>query len=118
MTTSDVITKCDRIKPNEYSYGQKREWLNKVESEIRQYVSMYSEKSADLSFVNCENPVLFLDEGYMDIYLYYLISMIDLSNQEYALYNNSSSFYNDRLKNWQKRYRRENVPECNISITI
>ncbi|MBE7049161.1 MAG: hypothetical protein E7394_00130 [Ruminococcaceae bacterium] len=118
MTTSDVITKCDRIKPNEYSYGQKREWLNKIESEIRQYASMYSGKNADLSYTNVENPVLFLDDIYMDIYLYYIISMIDLSNQEYALYNNSSSFYNDRLRNWQKKYRRENMPECNVSINL
>ena len=118
MTATDIITKCDTIKPNEYSYFQKRKWLNTIESEIRQYVSLYSEETADLSFVSEENPVLFLGEEFCDIYLYYIISMIDISNQEYALYNNSSTFYNDKLRTWQKKYRRDNVPKCKTSIKI
>ena len=118
MTVTDIITECDRIKPNEYSYAQKRKWIDKVESEIRQYAALYSGHYDDMSFVSQENPVLFLGSDNSDIYLYYLISMIDLSNQEYALYNNSSSFYNDRLRKWQKKFRRENMPNCKIGIKV
>ena len=117
MTATDVITHCDKIKPNVYEYKQKRQWLNNIESEIRRYAAMYSQNLPDLTFWEDENPDLFLGDDYMDLYAYYLISMIDLSNQEYALYNNSCAFHNDRLRLWQKKYRRENAPKCNISIT-
>ncbi len=118
MRITDVITQCDRVKPNEYSYAQKRDWMIKLESEIRQYAAQYSYASVDNFFSDEENPVLFLDDNNSDIYLFYIISMIDLFNQEYELYNNSSSFYNDRLRKWQKRFRRENMPKCKISITV
>ena len=118
MRITDVITQCDRVKPNEYSYAQKRDWTIKAESEIRRYASQYSSYPISNSFSEEENPVLFLDDNNSDIYLFYLISMIDLFNQEYELYNNSSSFYNDRLRKWQKKFRRKNMPECNISIKV
>lgn len=118
MTATDIITRCDRIKPNEYSYIQKRKWLDTIESEIRQYITLYSNTEADMSFVEEENPSLALGEDFADIYLYYIISMIDLSNQEYALYNNSSAFYNDRMRKWQRKYRRENLPCTKTSIKV
>ena len=117
MTVSDIITKCDRIKPNVYPQSQKREWLNKIESDIREYMCLYSEKYADTNFVNEENPTLSLAESEADIYVYYLISMIDLSNQEYSLYNNSSAFFNALFQKWQKKYRRQNKPQCKTYIT-
>ena len=117
MTTLDIITKCDRIKPIVYSQSQKREWLNKIESDIREYMCLYSSKYADTSFVNEENPALSLPESESDIYVYYLISMIDLSNQEYNLYNNSSTFFNALFQKWQKKYRRQHKPQCKTYIT-
>ncbi len=118
MKSTDIITQCDRIKPNVYSFAQKRKWLNKIETDIRQFASRYTEADADLGFLQEENPTLFLDDANSDIYLYYLISMIDLSNQEYALYNNSSSFYNASLLKWQKNYRRTHLPVCSTSIKV
>lgn len=118
MKISDVISQCDRLKPNVYSYAQKRKWLNKVESDIREYASRYSACLPDKSFMDEENPEMYLDENFSDIYVYYLISMIDLSNQEYALYNNSSTFFNSAMNSWQKKYRREHCPRCSVSVTV
>ena len=117
MKATDIITQCDKIKPNVYSFSQKRKWLNEIETDIRLFASRHM-GDADLGFSNEENPTLFLDESEMNIYLYYLISMIDLSNQEFALYNNSSAFYNASLLKWQKEYRSTHRPECDISIKI
>ena len=116
MTATDVITKCDRLKPNIYSHSQKREWLNNIEAKIRQYASMYAENIGDHTFETEENPTLFLPECKADIYVYYLISMIDLSNQEYGLYNNSASYYNNELKTWKCEYRRQNIPLTSTTI--
>ncbi len=118
MKATDIITECDNIKPNVQSYAQKRKWLGKIESDIRKYAARYSSQSVDDAFEKHENPELFLDSNHSDIYVYYLVSMIDLSNQEYALYNNSSSFFNAALTEWQKEYRRTHCPECSVSIKI
>ena len=118
MKATDIITRCDNLKPNVQSYAQKRKWLNKIESDIRKQAARYSSHSADTSFEHCEDPELFLDSNHSDIYVYYLISMIDLANQEYALYNNSSSFFNAALTEWQKEYRRTHCPECSVSVKI
>lgn len=118
MKATEIITKCDKIKPNVYSFSQKRDWLNKIETDIRLFVSRFSGTQADLSFAEQENPDLFLDDANDNVYIYYLISMIDLSNQEYALYNNSSSFFNASLLKWQKHHRRTHTPNCDISIKI
>ena len=116
MRASDVITMCDTLKPNEYSHNQKRKWINKIEADIRRYATMYSEKVPDMSFTNEENPVLHLEEELSDIYVYYLVSMIDLSNQEYQLYNNSAAYFNSVFTEWKKRHRRENMPVSKVSV--
>ena len=116
MTALDIITKCDRLKPNVYSQSQKRDWLNNIEAEIMEYMCMYTNQSADMSFENTENPVLSLSDTDANIYIYYIISMIDLANLEYDLYNNSSSFFNSLFNEWKKKHRRQNQPQTNISI--
>lgn len=116
MKALDIIAACDSLKPNEYSQSQKREWLNKIESDIRKYAALHSEAKADMLFSEEENPELFLDDSRKDVYIYYLISMIDLSNQEYKLYNNSASYFNYVFSEWKKQHRRENTPVCKTTI--
>ena len=116
MRILDVITACDKLKPNEYSQSQKRIWANKIESDIRKYASLHSHRKPDMSFSDEENPVLFLDDTMADIYIYYLISMIDLSNQEYNLYNISAAYFNSIYYEWKKSYRRENMPACSTGL--
>lgn len=118
MKLIDVITMCDKLKPNEYSQQQKRKWAEKIESDIRRYAAMHSGKDADISFKDESNPTLFLGEDFSDIYVYYLISMIDLSNQEYQLYNNSASYFNSVFTGWKKQHRRENLPQCDVSLNF
>lgn len=118
MRLSEIIAHCDTIKPNTYSFSQKKKWLMKIESDIREYYTLYSQEKADMDFLKDENPLLLLDESKEDIYLYYLISMIDLSNQEYSHYNNSVSFFNSIYSDWKKEYRRAHCPECDIVIKV
>lgn len=117
MTAIDVITQCDMINPNSYTQDAKRKWLDNIESEVREYAARYSSKKADLSFTDDENPELFLNEQNADIYIYYIISMIDLSNKESEMYNNSSTYFNSIYSEWQKKYRRNNMPKCTTAIS-
>ncbi len=118
MRLSDVIAQCDSIKPNTYSFSQKKKWLLKIETDIRKYAALYSGKEADSQLARDENPTLFLDESREDIYVYYLVSMIDLSNQEYALYNNSAAYFNSVYNEWKKEHRRNHCPVCDTAVKV
>ena len=118
MKLTDIITHCDKIKPNVYTYADKRKWLEKIETDIRRFADRFSNRETSLGFLDEENPELFLGQEERDLYVYYLISMIDISNQEYALYNNSSSFFNSLFSKWQKAYRRENLPLTQSQIKV
>lgn len=118
MKASTVISSCDKLKPNDYSYEQKREWLDKIESDIRIFAGLYSEEKPSLEFITDDNPELFLDKNEINIYVYYIISMIDLSDLEYSLYNNSSTFFNDAFDTWKKSWRMKHKPNCNTKTTF
>ena len=118
VKVSEIISRCDTIKPNEYPQRQKKEWVMKIESDIRKYAVMYGEAKTGPADTNEENPELFLPDEFSEIYLYYLISMIDLANQEYQLYNNSAAFFNSAYLEWKKKHRRENIPDCKISVRV
>ena len=60
--------------------------------------------------VNVSHDSLLLGEEYLDMYVYYAVSMIDLENQDIAMYNNSCAFFNEMFESWQKKWRRENLP--------
>ena len=109
MTASDVIMTVDRVRPNIMEDEDKLRWIYVLEKQIIDHMTRYGE---------CDKPseeihhlsTLSLGEEYKDIYIYYVVSMIDLANQDIAMYNNSSSFFNEMFKSWQKKWRRQNLP--------
>lgn len=117
MTTlADVITKVDSLKPNVFSQSQKRDWVYSLEMQIREFKNLYTDEETDMLFLNDENATLTLDAQWTDIYVYYLMSMIDMANCDVVMYNNNTALFNEMLKSWQKKFRRENVPEKNTKI--
>jgi hypothetical protein len=118
MTTlADVITKVDSIKPNVFSQSQKRDWIYSLEVQIREFKNLYTDEETDMLFLNDENATLCLDIQWTDIYVYYLMSMIDMANCDVVMYNNNTALFNEMLKSWQKKFRRENLPAKNTKIT-
>ena len=117
MTTlADVITKVDSLKPNVFSQSQKRDWVYSLEMQIREFKNLYTDEETDMLFLNDENATLTLDAQWTDIYVYYLMSMIDMANCDVVMYNNNTALFNEILKNWQKKFRRENMPAKNTKI--
>lgn len=118
MKALDVIEIFDKIRPNSFEYKTKRQWLDCIETDIRRFAVLHTDEITDTSFAGEENPTLYLDESYMDLYTYYLISMADMSNGEYRMYNISSTYFNSIFDKWKRIYRGANKPCCNISISL
>ena len=116
MTLVDVIARFDKTRPNSFEYETKRNWLLSLESRIREFVNLHLGNKADTQILENENPAMFLDDSDIDIYVYYLVSMGDLTNAEYQLYNISSTYFNSIYRDWKRRYRGNNVPCKSTSI--
>ncbi len=116
MKTLDVISSFDKLRPNSFDFATKKAWVTAIETDIRNYAALHSIKKPDLSFYSDENPTLCLDETYSDLYVYYLISMADMANGEFRLYNISSAYFNSLFDKWKRIHRGENVPEKNTGI--
>ncbi len=115
---SDILAKVDKLKPNVYSQAIKRSWLNSAEIKIREFMAMYNNTLLDDSFLEEENPALVISEEKSDIYVYYVMAMIDLSNQDITMYNNNVIIFTDMLEDFKKQYRRENIPEKNTKTSL
>ena len=117
FTFVDAVTEADTICPNKFSMKQKRGWLYHLESGIRYFMSMYGETDFDDSFTSGDNPKFILGKNNSDIYVYYLLSMMDMANSDMVMYNNHSAMFNSVMTEWQKKYRRENLPKKNTRIS-
>lgn len=109
MTATDVLTFVDAYRPNLITQADKLNRLYAIEKEITDHMSLYGEKHSIIKEIT-ESTVLSLPKEYLDIYVYYIISTIDLANQDIAMYNNSCTYFNTLLSEWKKRWRREHVP--------
>ena len=118
MKALDVIEIFDRIRPNSFEYNCKRAWVNSVETDIRRFAALHLENVSDTEWQRQENPSLFLDFSYADLYVYYLVSMADMTNGEYRLYNISSTYFNSLFDKWKRQYRSVNTPNKSESIKI
>ncbi len=116
MKALDIISAFDRLRPNSFEFDTKKSWLITLETNIRSFHCLHTLAGPDLSFANEENPDLLLGREYTGLYVYYLISMADLTNGEYKLYNVSSMYFNSLFDKWKRAHRAKHMPEKNIVI--
>lgn len=118
MTVSDVITRADSLRPNTLSLSQKRDWIYALEMRIREFEVMYEPEEADDFFLREENALLCLPDEMEDMYAFYLLSMIAMSACDIAMYNNYTAMFNQLYSDWQKKFRRENIPTKNTKSEV
>ncbi len=111
MTREQILNCVDTLRPNLITESTKLHWIDVLEKQILSHMTQFGETDAKMS----EETVL-AGEEYLDMYVYYVISMIDLANQDIAMYNNSSSFFNEMFSSWQKKWRREHMPRKSTEV--
>ena len=116
FTFIDAVTAADALMPNNFMQMQKRKWIYTLESKIRYFMSMYGETDYDDSFTKDDNPKQLLGFEGSDIYVYYLLSMMDMANSDINMFNNHTAMFNSIMTDWQKKYRREHIPKKNTII--
>lgn len=106
-TIDTIIAKVDQLKPSTYSDEQKAAWLIELDGKI------YLETMKGVS--TTEPPKEYPKDGavpllvgwpFDNIYVLYLIAMIDYSNQEIANYNVSAAMFDAAFSEFKKYWMR------------
>lgn len=110
VTINKVIERVDRVKPNVYDEQTKAEWLYRLDGRISREI-LKEDPPQRYVYAEDGDKELLVPHPYDDLYDYYMMAMIDYSNQEYGSYNNALLMYNEAFWAYAKLYQRENLPK-------
>ena len=101
VTIASVLTELDHLKPSGYTAADKVKWLSHVEARILEELLSWHQGFEEVAFdgytydpETAPATELLVQGAYSDVYVKYLISMIDFHNNEIMRYNNSSAQFN------------------------
>lgn len=114
MTIAEAINIVNKFKPNTRTEAEKIEWLNDVDTLIKEEIIDTHEHSDDYPFEGYDEntPVtteLLLPKRFgREVYRYYLELQIDIINKEPSKFNNAAALFESALQEfefyWHKKY--------------
>lgn len=115
MTLMEAMHRADALKPNSYSNEEKIKWLSILDGLIKTKLIDTHEGGEKVAFdgYEADTPLtteLLVPAPYDDLYVYWLTMHIDLTNGEYARYNNSAMVYNNAYLDFANYYNRTHMP--------
>jgi hypothetical protein len=114
MTLNEAIAKIDSLIPNQYTFAEKVAWISDVDGRIyRDLITKHEnpeEKTWDGPYDEDSSSALVLlaYEPYTDLYIYYMMAMIDQYNGEYTRYSNDMEQFNNSYQAFADDYIRNN----------
>lgn len=115
MTLMEAMHRADALKPNSYTTEEKIKWLSILDGLIKEKLIDTHEGGEGVVFngYEADTPLtteLLVPAPYDDIYVHWLTMHIDLTNGEYARYNNSAMVYNEAYQDFANYYNRTHMP--------
>ena len=115
MRVREAIDRIDSLKHNTYTYGEKVEWLSRLDGLVKDQIIDTHESEDEIYFYgyteeNMEADLL-VREPYDEMYIRWLEAQIDYYNGEIARYNNSMMMYQAAFDAYQRYYNRTHMPK-------
>lgn len=114
MTVIQAIQRVDNIKPNTYMQEDKIRWLSEIDGRIKKEI-IDTHWGNEFTFngytENDINTELIVPAPYDDLYVKWLETQIDYSNNEYGKYNNSMAMFNAKYGDYSNYYNRTHMPK-------
>ena len=107
MKVSEAITRADELRVNAISEKQKAAWLFNLDGEIAEFMEVKPPVNA---WPN-KDVELLMPAPHDDVYVFYLVAMIDYYNQESTMYVNDMDIYNRAMKDARAWWRRGHRPK-------
>lgn len=116
MTIQEALDQLDEMKPNMMSRRLKMKYLTEIEQLIFDEIVMKHEHDPEL----VEKPVytedsepgteLIIQDPYSMVYVYWLMTKVDIQNQEDARYNIDRMHFENAYNTMSDWYTREHMP--------
>ena len=114
MKIREAIDRIDSLKHNTYTYGEKIEWLSRLDGNIKNQIIDTHEGGQDVIYKpyteNDMDTELLIGAPYDEMYIRYLEAQIDYYNGEIARYNNSMMMYQAAYDAYERFYNRTHMP--------
>lgn len=122
MTLREAIDKADRFKPSQFRDEDKVEWLSNLDANIHNDILKSHHPVPEEDFpgytMDDINNALLAPFPYDELYVAYLLMMIDLRNEETVRYNNSRAVYEEAIKAYAKHVNKTQKPVSNNDFRI
>lgn len=116
MTIADAISRVDAQKHNTVDQKLKIEWLSYLEGQIHtEIVDPGGSFKPFTSDIDTSAYELAAPPPYDEVYILYLISKIDLQNQEIARYQNSRVLFNNAYEQLRNYWTRTHMPAQEVT---
>ena len=146
MTINSVIETVSRLKPGAVEDRDMARWLLDLDGRLRQRLLPMEDKPEEgpEAPVEAEAPVepegedagdgeqsgppmswpedgdkpLFVPVEYGELYVFYVIAMVEFYTREYGSYNNTIILFNDRLSDFLRAWRRDHRPAPRGAVRV
>lgn len=106
-TINKVIARVDAVKPNGYGDEEKAAWVMELDGKVA--VEVMGLPANQLGQEEWDVELLAV-APYDNIYMLYVLAMMDFYNEEYGNYSNSMVLFNTAMEEYRKWYRRTHLP--------
>ena len=117
MTIQEALDQLDEMKPNMMSRRLKVKYLTEIEQLIHGEIVMNHEHAEEEEekpvYTEDSDPgtVLIIPDPYSSVYLYWLMTKVDIQNQEDARYNIDRQHFENAYDTMSDWYTREHMPK-------
>lgn len=115
MKVREAIDRVDSLKHNTYTYGEKVDWLSRLDGIIKDQIIDTHESDDEVYFYGYTEKdmetTLLVSAPYDEMYIRWLEAQIDYYNGEIARYNNSMMMYQAAFDDYQRFYNRKHMPK-------
>ena len=115
MTIAEVISAVNAQKHNTIKQETLIEWLSYLEGQIHSEITDPGSTFAGFKSDVDTSTRLAAPHPYDEVYILYLISKIDLANQEIARYQNSRVLFNNAYDQLRAFWTRTHMPEQQVT---
>lgn len=101
----------EKKKYNNYDLEESLRVLQMVEDRIQEELINTHENPEEFEVGKIDEDSLLIAAGpHIDIYIHYLMAMMDKDNEEFDRYNNNMALFNEAYNNYEKWYNRTYMP--------
>ena len=117
MTIQEALDQLDEMKPNMMSRKLKVKYLTEIEQLIYDEIVLKHEQAEEpegkpvYTEDSDAGTVLIIPDPYSSVYLYWLMTKVDIQNQEDARYNIDRQHFENAYDTMSDWYTREHMPK-------